>query len=520
MKEEGSQDTDEKFLGNGFRIKKLFGNITKTKNKVAKKVGVITITTQKVDSEIGVLPKSGTKVIESTETQVSIIGLENSLRNKLEPNEAGQIEIKVNDGANVNNLESDKGQSNNSQLGKQGENGHKIGKSNGSRNGFEGFYTSESEEGVSNDLPIKEPEFELAVQTKVEPEIELTSVLDSEAYLKDFESGDMESKTPELNEREITTEPSLKESGDLLPNELVPIESSLRIDEPKVPTKKDMRGVKSPKQLLKKLRDWNLDTKGIAKILNRKDDLNQYNKELRDLQIELVKLQSWVRSSKKRVAILFEGPDSIENRWVLRHFLKHLDVCTARTIALPELTEEENDQWYFQRWMNQLPKAGEMVFFDRSWYNRAIVEPVEDICTPEQYGQFLRQVPDFENVLYEDGVQVIKFWFSVPQKKLVKRFKKRKNDPLLKGNLSRIDFKVHKYWDDYVHYRELMFSKTHTVFNPWINVRAGSKKTALFESIKYTLSCFEYDKKDEANISLIPNPKIVSKCHRSAISAR
>ena len=274
---------------------------------------------------------------------------------------------------------------------------------------------------------------------------------------------------------------------------------------------KDLLSITSQKKFLEKLTKKNVSTKKIAKIL-------EYEKDLENLQIELVKFQQWVQKTNQRVAIIFEGRDAAGKGGTIRRFIEHLNPRAMRVVALPKPTLEETGQWYFQRYAKQLPNAGEIVFFDRSWYNRAVVEPVNGFCTKKQYKQFLRQVPEFEHMLYEDGIKVIKLWFSISKDEQLKRFNSRKGNPLKQWKLSPIDAKAQDLWDPYTHYKEVMFSRTHTTFSPWLIVRANTKKTARLETIRYVLSRSDYDGKDEANISLIPDPNVIQRFHRSAVN--
>lgn len=276
-------------------------------------------------------------------------------------------------------------------------------------------------------------------------------------------------------------------------------------------TLKDLLGISSQQKFLEKLQKKNITTKKIAKIL-------KYEKDLKKLQIELVKFQRWVQETGQRVAIIFEGRDAAGKGGSIRRFIEHLNPRAMRVVALPKPTAEETGQWYFQRYVKQLPNKGEIVFFDRSWYNRAVVEPVNDFCSKNEYRRFLRQVPEFEHMLYEDGVTLIKFWFSISKDEQLKRFESRKVNPLKQWKLSPIDAKAQDLWDKYTHYKELMFSRTHTTFSPWIIVRANTKKTARLESIRYVLSRSDYEGKDKALTSLIPDPNTIQRFHRSAIN--
>lgn len=236
-----------------------------------------------------------------------------------------------------------------------------------------------------------------------------------------------------------------------------------------------------------------------------------YYQELEKLQMELVKLQQWVVKEKKRVAIIFEGRDAAGKGGAIRRFTQHIMPRHSKIVALPAPTEVEKGQWYFTRYIKELPNPGTMVFFDRSWYNRAVVEPVMGFCTKEQYEQFMRQVNDFEHMLYEDGIILIKFWFSVSRKEQEQRFASRDEDPLKNWKLSPVDKKAQKLWNDFTYYKDQMLSRTHTNYSPWIIVRADKKLQARLESIRYVLNAIEYEKKEESKISLNPDPNIIGR---------
>jgi polyphosphate kinase 2 len=187
-----------------------------------------------------------------------------------------------------------------------------------------------------------------------------------------------------------------------------------------------------------------------------------------------------------------------------------------RVVALPAPTEEERGQWYFQRYARQLPNPGEVVFFDRSWYNRAVVEPVNEFCTAEQYQRFMLQVPEYEHMLYEDGVIIVKFWFSISKGEQLRRFKSRNANPLKQWKLSAIDEEAQSLWDRYTQYKDEMFSRTHTSFSPWIIVRANDKKRARLESVRYVLNLLPYAGKKAATLSVTPDPNVVARYHRQA----
>jgi len=241
----------------------------------------------------------------------------------------------------------------------------------------------------------------------------------------------------------------------------------------------------------------------------------QYEQEKEALQVELVKLQQWIKKNNKRVAIIFEGRDAAGKGGNIRRFTEHLNPRSMRLVALNKPTKVEKGQWYFRRYIQQLPNPGELVFFDRSWYNRAVVEPVMGFCTQHQYEQFMVQLPEFEHMLYEDGVIIIKFWLSITKEEQLTRFNAREDNPLKRWKFSPVDKKGQEYWDDYTKYKEQMFSKTHTSFSPWIIVKTNDKEKARLESMRYVLSQFDYDNKDEAEVSLLPDPNVIMRYFRS-----
>ncbi|WP_196889705.1 polyphosphate kinase 2 [Aureivirga sp. CE67] len=241
-----------------------------------------------------------------------------------------------------------------------------------------------------------------------------------------------------------------------------------------------------------------------------------YQQELQSLQIELVKLQQWISKNKKRVVVIFEGRDAAGKGGSIRRFSEHLNPRSMRLVALTKPTEEEQGQWYFRRYIKELPNPGEIVFFDRSWYNRAVVEPVMGFCTSNQYKKFMVQVPEFEHMLYEDGVTIIKFWFSISKEEQQARFLSRLKNPLKRWKFSPVDQRGQELWNDYTFYKNQMFSKTHTTYSPWIIVKTNDKQTARLESIRYVLSQFDYDGKRDADINLAPDPNVVMRYFRSS----
>lgn len=242
-----------------------------------------------------------------------------------------------------------------------------------------------------------------------------------------------------------------------------------------------------------------------------------YETELVELQVELVKLQRWVQRNNRRIAVLFEGRDASGKGGAIRRFTQHLNPRAMRVVALPKPTEEERGQWYFQRYTRQLPNQGEIVFLDRSWYNRAVVEPVMGFCSDIEYERFMQQVPEYEHMLYEDGVAIVKFWFSITKEEQRRRFESRREDPLKQWKLSPVDTKAQDMWDRYTFYKEQMFSKTHTSFSPWIIVRADDKRAARLESIRHVLNLFQYAGREEARVRIAPDPNIVQRFHRESM---
>lgn len=251
----------------------------------------------------------------------------------------------------------------------------------------------------------------------------------------------------------------------------------------------------------------------IAKTLNKL----RYEAELLMLQTELVNLQKWIAKKNMRVAVIFEGRDAAGKGGSIKRFKEHLNPRTSRVVALTKPTKVEKGQWYFRRYIKELPNPGEIVFFDRSWYNRAVVEPVMGFCTKKQYEKFITQVPEFEHLLYEDNLKVIKFWFSISKEEQKSRFDARLNNPLKRWKFSPVDMKGQELWDRYTHYKEQMFSKTHTNFSPWIIVKTNDKKQARLESMRYVLSQFDYDGKGESKVPILPDPNVIMRYHRSVI---
>jgi len=274
-------------------------------------------------------------------------------------------------------------------------------------------------------------------------------------------------------------------------------------------TADDFKKATLKKDLLEIVQEKGINIKKVIETV-------QYENEKRLLQIELVKLQHWVTKEKKRVAIIFEGRDSAGKGGNIRRFMEHLNPRSTRLVALSKPTEIEKGQWYFTRYIKHLPNPGEIVFFDRSWYNRAVVEPVMGFCTKKQYKEFMFQLPEFEHMLYEDGVIIIKFWLSITKDEQERRFDARRDNPLKRWKFSEVDKKGQELWDKYTKYKEEMFSKTHTSFCPWIIVKTNEKHKARLECMRHVLTQFDYEGKDASRTSLYPDPNVIMRYYRSS----
>ncbi|PSS45663.1 polyphosphate kinase 2 [Arthrobacter woluwensis] len=231
----------------------------------------------------------------------------------------------------------------------------------------------------------------------------------------------------------------------------------------------------------------------------------RYELEKRLLQIELLKLQKWIKGNGRRLLLVFEGRDAAGKGGTIKRFTEHLNPRGARVVALEKPSSTEQSQWYFQRYVKHLPAAGEMVLFDRSWYNRAGVERVMGFCTDEQYQVFLRQVPLFEELLVQDGIDVVKFWFSVSRSEQLTRFTIRQVDPVRQWKLSPMDLASLDKWDSYTEAKEAMFLATDTDHAPWTVVKSNDKKRARLEAMRHVLNLFDYDGKDP-DLATAPDP--------------
>ena len=228
----------------------------------------------------------------------------------------------------------------------------------------------------------------------------------------------------------------------------------------------------------------------------------------RQLQIELLKLQNWVKDTGQRIVILFEGRDAAGKGGTIKRFTEHLNPRGSRVVALEKPTERERGAWYFQRYVEQLPTAGEIVLFDRSWYNRAGVERVMGFCTDEQYDIFIAQAPVFEKLLTDDGTHLIKLWFSVSRAEQRTRFLIRQIDPVRQWKLSATDLASLDRWDDYTVAKEAMFKQTDTSFAPWTVVKSNDKKRARIGAMRYVLGQFDYPRRDHELVSRL-DPLVV-----------
>ena len=237
---------------------------------------------------------------------------------------------------------------------------------------------------------------------------------------------------------------------------------------------------------------------------------DEYEHLKRRLQIELLKLQKQIRRTGNRHVIVFEGRDAAGKGGTIKRFMEHLNPRAARVVALEKPNEHEQTQWYFQRYVNHLPGAGEMVLFDRSWYNRAGVEKVMGFCTPDQHAEFLQQAPLFEQMLANDGISLTKLWFSVSPLEQRTRFAVRLVDPVRQWKLSPIDMESINKWDDYTAAKEQMFSATDTDIAPWIVVKSNDKKRARINAMRHLLANFDYDDKDHEVVGE-PDPLIVGR---------
>jgi len=280
-------------------------------------------------------------------------------------------------------------------------------------------------------------------------------------------------------------------------------------DKDVIDTKENIEHGLDKTRVLEKLKEAMIDGENKVQVWVKKSTL-EYQKKLTQLQIELLKFQNHVKAKGLKVLIIFEGRDAAGKGGTIKRIIEHLNPRGARIVALEKPSNTEKTQWFFQRYTNHLPSAGEIVLFDRSWYNRAGVEPVMGFCTPKEHEQFLRDVPQFEKMLAESGVTLIKFYFSVSKKEQEKRFKKRETDPLKQYKLSDVDKESQKLWDKYTEAKYSMLMASHTTITPWIVVKSDNKKKARLNSIKYILNTLKYDKKSKEDLFEIEDSIIIN----------
>ncbi|MCJ0904930.1 polyphosphate kinase 2 [Rhodococcus sp. ARC_M6] len=240
----------------------------------------------------------------------------------------------------------------------------------------------------------------------------------------------------------------------------------------------------------------------------KKMSRREYERKKRRLQIELLKLQLWVKDTGQKVLIIFEGRDAAGKGGSIKRFTEHLNPRGARVVALEKPTDIERTQWYFQRYVAHLPSGGEIVLMDRSWYNRAGVERVMGYCTPTQYLEFMREAPEFERMLVNSGIHLHKLWFSVSREEQLARFAARRTDPVRQWKLSPTDLASLDKWDDYTQAKEAMFFYTDTGDAPWTVIKSNDKKRARLEAMRHVLASFEYPNKDHKLVGT-PDPLIV-----------
>jgi len=241
--------------------------------------------------------------------------------------------------------------------------------------------------------------------------------------------------------------------------------------------------------------------KGLVNLISRRNTsiaktikYVKYEFKLKKLQSEMIKLQNWVYDNKKKVIIIFEGRDAAGKGGAIRRAVEHLNPRRLKVVALPRPNKSESSQWYFQRYIEKLPKQGRMVFFDRSWYNRAVLEPVNKFCTDNEYETFMTQVNDFEKMLVDSGFYLLKFYFSIDKDVQEKRFNEIKNSPIKRWKYTKIDKKAQRLWEEYTYYKDIMFEKTNTKKCPWHIIKANKKIYARTTAIKMILENIPYDK--------------------------
>jgi polyphosphate kinase 2 len=248
---------------------------------------------------------------------------------------------------------------------------------------------------------------------------------------------------------------------------------------------KDIKKLNSKRGLKLFLSEDDMSVSKALRILN-------YESKLKKLQEELIKMQQWVESEGEKLVVIFEGRDAAGKGGAIRRLTQNLNPREFNVVALPKPTLEEKQQWYFQRYVKNLPRSGQITFFDRSWYNRAVVEPVNKFCSQSEYSVFINQVNDFEKMLVDSGIRLVKFYFSISKDEQERRFKDIKASPVKKWKFSAVDKAALSLWDDYTNYKKKMFDKTDTEFAPWIVVKANRKMRARVEVIQKLLEIVPY----------------------------
>lgn len=252
-------------------------------------------------------------------------------------------------------------------------------------------------------------------------------------------------------------------------------------------TPKNLKKLNSNRGLKLFLKEKDMTPTKALRILN-------YEAKLKKLQEELIKLQQWVEDEGEKLVVIFEGRDAAGKGGAIRRITQHLNPREFNVVALPKPTPEEQGQWYFQRYIKNLPRSGQITFFDRSWYNRAVVEPVNGFCTDKEYKIFMNQVNNFEQMLIESGVRLVKFYFSISKDEQARRFKDIKASPVKKWKFSPVDQTALERWDDYTDYKKKMFEKTNTKIAPWIVIKANKKMRARVEVVQKLLEIVPYTK--------------------------
>ena len=251
-------------------------------------------------------------------------------------------------------------------------------------------------------------------------------------------------------------------------------------------TKKNLKKLNSKRGLKLFLKDNDMNVAKALRILN-------YETKLKKLQEELITMQQWVEAKGEKLVVIFEGRDAAGKGGAIRRITQNLNPREFDVVALPKPTPEEKSQWYFQRYIKNLPRSGQITFFDRSWYNRAVVEPVNGFCTTEEYAIFMNQVNDFEKMLVDSGVRLVKFYFSISRDEQARRFKDIKTSPVKKWKFSNVDQAALGLWDVYTDYKTKMFEKTDTDFAPWVVIKANRKMRARVEVIQRLLDIIPYN---------------------------